>query len=142
MTGATHREPRAPAPGRGLAAAPLVTATAARPRQRLVIAAMLPGQIDITRDGQAHDRLVLGGDIDEDTYPGLVEALKHLPRDYAGLHVDLTAVTFCDLAGLRAIAQLAGTATPVTLHGVSGPLRTAMKILGWDREPGLTISKQ
>jgi anti-anti-sigma regulatory factor len=102
---------------------------------------MVPGQIDITRDGQAHDRLVLGGDIDEDTYPDLIEALKYLPRDHAGLHVDLSAVTFCDLAGLRAIVRLADTVTPVTLHGVPGPLRSAMEILGWDQEPGLMISK-
>jgi len=145
MTGATHRKPCAPVPDRGPAAAPLATTTPARPRprprQRLVIAAMVPGQIDITRDGQAHDRLILGGDIDEDTYPGLIAALKHLPRDYAGLHVDLSAVTFCDLAGLRAIVQLAGTATPVTLRGVPRALRTAMEILGWDQEPGLMISK-
>jgi len=141
MTGATYREPRVPAPHRGPAVARLAATTPARPRQRLVIAAMVPGQIDITRDGQAHDRLVLGGDIDEDTYPDLIEALKHLPRDHAGLHVDLSAVTFCDLAGLRAIIRLADTVTPVTLHGVPGPLRSAMEILGWDQEPGLMISK-
>ncbi len=86
--------------------------------------------------------LALGGDIDDETYPALVEALNHIPPDNASFHVDLSAVTFCDLAGLRAIVRLADTSTPVILHGVPRPLRTLMKILGWDQEPGLVISKR
>ena len=86
--------------------------------------------------------LALGGDIDEETYPALVEALSHIPPDNASLHVDLSAVTFCDLAGLRAIVRLADTSTLVVLLGVPRPLRTVMKILGWDQEPGLVISKR
>ena len=86
--------------------------------------------------------VALGGDIDEETYPALVEALNHSPSDNTGFHVDLSAVTFCDLAGLRAIVRLADTSTPVILHGVPRPLRTLMEILGWDQEPGLVISKR
>ncbi len=86
--------------------------------------------------------LALGGDIDEETYPALVEALSHIPPDMASFHVDLSAVTFCDLAGLRAIVGLADASTPVILHGVPRPLRAVMKILGWDQEPGLVISKR
>ncbi len=141
MTGATYREPRVPAPHRGPAAARPAATTPARPRRRLLMAVTPPGQINITQDSQAHDRLVLAGDIDEDAYPALIEALKHLPRDHAGLHVDLSAVTFCDLAGLRAIVRLAGSTTPVILHGVPRTLLTVMKILGWDQQPGLMISK-
>jgi len=140
MTSTLHRDPFAPAPERGPAAGQLATTTPARSRQRLVMAVTLPGQIHISQDGQAHDRLVLSGDIDEDTYPALIEALNHVPRDHASLHVNLSAVTFCDLAALRAIIRLADTDTPVILHGVPGPLRTVMKVLGWDQEPGLMIS--
>ena len=86
--------------------------------------------------------LALGGDIDEETYPALVAALNHIPPDNASFHVDLSAVTFCDLAGLRAIVRLADASTPVILHGLPRPLRTLMKILGWDQEPGLVISKR
>jgi anti-anti-sigma regulatory factor len=135
----------------------------------------LPGEIDITNDGRAHDTLArvrrinarnpelgiwqghgalrtammtdrpglaLGGDIDEETHPALVEALNHTPRDNDSLHVDLSAVTYCDLAGLRAIIRLADTNLPVILHGVPRTLRTVMEILGWDQEPGLVISKR
>jgi anti-anti-sigma regulatory factor len=102
----------------------------------------LPGETEVTDDGQVYDTLVLGGDIDEDTHPALIEALSRIPRDNAGLHVDLSAVTFCDLAGLRAIVRLAESTTPVILHGVPGTLLTVMKILGWDQQPGLVVSKR
>ena len=102
------------------------------------MAVTLTGTAD-AKEGQASNRLVLGGDIEEDTYPDLIEALKRLPRDHVGLHIDLSAVTFCDLAGLRAIVRLADT-MPVILHGVPKRLRTVMEILGWDQEPGLMIS--
>ena len=100
----------------------------------------LPGEVDLANDGQVHDTLTLEGDVDEETYPVLIEALGRIPRENASLHVDLSAVTFCDVAGLRAIVRLAGTTRPVTLRGVPGPLLTVMKILGWDQEPGLMIT--
>ena len=177
MTGIPDGKPLAPAPEVGPAVAPPATATPVMPQHRPRLGAVTrPGEIDITNDGQIHDRLAraqalvnvrnpelgiwhshgalriavmrdppglaLGGDIDEETYPALVEALNHIPPDNASFHVDLSAVTFCDLAGLRAIVRLADTSTPVILHGVPRPLRTLMKILGWDQEPGLVISKR
>ena len=112
------------------------------PQHRQWLMVTLPGDMEVTEDGQVHDTLVLGGDIDEEIYPALIEALSRIPRDSAGLHVDLSAVTFCDLAGLRAIVRLAESTTPVILHGVPGTLLTVMKILGWDQQPGLVISKR
>jgi len=109
-------------------------------RQRLVVT--LPGEIDATDDGQVYDTFVLSGDIDEETYPALMEALSRVPRDSAVLHVDLSAVTFCDLAGLWAIVRLAESTAPVILHGVPRALLTVMKILGWDQQPGLVVSKR
>ena len=140
MTGTPDGKPLAPAPEIGAAAAQPATAQPAMPEHAPWLVVTLPGQIDISRGGQIHDTLVLNGDIDEDTYPALIAALSHVPRGDAGLHVDLSAVTFCDLAGLRAIVGLAGCGTPVILHEVPSTLRTVMKILGWDQEPGLVIS--
>jgi anti-anti-sigma regulatory factor len=112
------------------------------PQHRQSLVVTLPGEIEVTDDGQIYDTLVLGGDIDEETYPSLIEALSRIPRDSAGLHVDVSAVTFCDLAGLRAIVRLTESTTPVILHGVPGTVLTVMKILGWDQQPGLVISKR
>jgi anti-anti-sigma regulatory factor len=141
MTGIPDVKPLAPAPDEGPAAAQPATALPAIPQLRQWLMVTLPGDTEVTDDGQVYDTLVLGGDIDEDTHPALIEALSRIPRDNAGLHVDLSAVTFCDLAGLRAIVRLAESTTPVILHGVSGTLLTVMKIVGWDQQPGLVISK-
>ena len=141
MTGTCDGKPLAPAPEIGAAAAQPATAQPSMPQHRPRLVVTLPGEIGITNYGRVHDTLALKGDIDEESYPALIEALSRLPRDNAGLHVNLSAVTFCDLAGLRAIVGLAGARTPVILHGVPSPLRTVMKILGWDEEPGLVISE-
>lgn len=84
--------------------------------------------------------LALSGDIDEETYPALVRALSKIPRGRAGIHVDLSAVEFCDLAGLRAILQLPGEGIPVVLYDVPERLLNLMAILGWDNTPGLTVT--
>jgi anti-anti-sigma regulatory factor len=142
MTGTPDVKPLAPVPDMGPAAARPVMAPRAMPQHRQRLVVRLPGEIEVTDDGEVYDTLVLSGDIDEETYPALVEALSRVPRDSAGLHVDLYSVTFCDLAGLRAIVRLAESTTPVILHGVPGTLLTVMKILGWDQQPGLVISKR
>ncbi len=142
MTGTPDGTPLAPAPNIGPAGAQPATVPPAIPQHRQRLVVTLPGEIDVTNDGQVHDTLVLSGDIDEETYPALIEALSRISRGNAGLHVDLSAVTFCDVAGLRAIVRLAESTTPVTLHGVPGTVLTVMKILGWDQQPGLVISKR
>ena len=142
MTGTPDVKPLAPAPDMGPAAAQPVTAPPAMPQHRQRLVATLPGGIDVIKDGQGYAMLVLSGDIDEETYPALLEALSRIPRDSAGLHVDLSAVTFCDVAGLRAVVRLAESTTPVILHEVPGTLLTVMNILGWDQQPGLVISKR
>jgi ABC-type transporter Mla MlaB component len=142
MTGTPDVKPLAPAPNMGPAAAQPATVRPAMPQHRQRLVVTLPGGIEVTDDGQVHDTLVLSGDIDEETYPALIEALSRIPRDTGGLHVDLSAVTFCDLAGLRAVVRLAESTTPVILHEVPGTLLTVMKILGWDQQPGLVVSKR
>jgi ABC-type transporter Mla MlaB component len=86
--------------------------------------------------------LAMGGDIDEETYCALIEALFKVTGNTAGVHIDLSAVNFCDLAGLHSIIRLSDATLPVILHGVPAPLRTVMRVLGWDDTPGLVISKR
>ena len=141
MTGIPDVKPLVPAPDMGAAAAQPAQALRAMPQHRQWLVVALAGEIEVAADGQVHDTLALGGDIDEETYPVLIEVLSRIPRDSAGLHVDLSALTFCDLAGLRAIVGLAESTTPVILHGAPRTLLTVMKILGWDQRPGLVVSK-
>jgi hypothetical protein len=51
--------------------------------------------------------LILAGEIDESSYPVLVQSLAALDPD-RDVHVDLSGVAYCDLAGLRAIVCAGG----------------------------------
>ena len=83
------------------------------------------------------------GEIDEDTYPALVAMLTELAR-LTEIHLNLAGVQYCDLAGLRAIVQMAGASgggstRRVVLHGVPPRIRNVLGIVGWDATPGLVI---
>jgi hypothetical protein len=101
--------------------------------------------------------LAIAGEIDESTYPGLVSVLDKLTDGPAEIHVSLAEVSYCDLAGLRAIVRITGAdgsgpgggaegsgnggSRRVVLHGVSGPLQTVLQIVGWDSIPGLAVDQ-
>ncbi len=117
-----------------------------------------PGQViyDRAPDGGAlritgirdQGALAVAGEIDEDNYPALVDALRKLTGGLREIHINLAGVEYCDLAGLRAIIRLAGSAgnhgragSHLVLHEVPGYLVAVLQILGWDTTPGLTIEK-
>jgi anti-anti-sigma factor len=88
--------------------------------------------------------LEITGEIDEATYPALVTSLHDLAERHHEFHLDLGGVSYCDLAGLRAIVLLAdrGGASParhVVLHHVPHHMRVALAVTGWDALPGLAV---
>jgi anti-anti-sigma factor len=92
--------------------------------------------------------LAIAGEIDESTYPGLISALDKLTDGPAEIHVSLAEVSYCDLAGLRAIVRItgaesdgAGGSMRVVLHGVPRSLQTVLQIVGWDSMPGLALDQ-
>jgi ABC-type transporter Mla MlaB component len=103
------------------------------------------GALRITRAG---DRLLVTGDIDEDTYPHLMAALGSIASQPGAVHLHLAGVEYCDVAGLRAIVLLTETSWPdaghgirrVILHGLPERLTRLLRILGWDSAPGLEIA--
>ena len=52
--------------------------------------------------------LALQGEIDESTYPALVQALQAGTSGREEIHLSLGGVSYCDLAGLRAIVAATG----------------------------------
>jgi anti-anti-sigma factor len=95
-------------------------------------------RISRTSDG----RLVLAGEIDEETYPALVRCLSEAAVGAAELHLDLSAVRYCDLAGLRALIGLTDVGRRrVVLTGMPAQLDTVLTILGWDSVPGLSVQR-
>jgi anti-anti-sigma factor len=88
--------------------------------------------------------LAIAGEIDEATYPALVTSLHDIAERHHEFHLDLSGVSYCDLAGLRAIVRLAdhGVAGPVRhvlLHNMPHHMRVALAVTGWDALPGLTV---
>jgi anti-anti-sigma factor len=89
--------------------------------------------------------LAIAGEIDEDTYPALVQSLGQL-AGRAEIHLNLAGLTYCDLAGLRAIVGLAragrgSSGTRLVLHEVPPRLRSVLGIVGWDSTAGLVIEQ-
>ena len=91
--------------------------------------------------------LIIAGEIDESSYPRLLRGLGALnARD--DVHIDLAGVSFCDLAGLRAIVCAGEPGTDgsarghLTLHAVPGRLRRILEILGWDDMPGVGFTDE
>jgi ABC-type transporter Mla MlaB component len=95
--------------------------------------------------------LTLEGEIDESTYPGLVQALQTSTKDRAEVHFSLGGVRYCDLAGLRAIVRATGVGEDggngyghgrrVVLHEVPAQLIKVLRIVGWDATPGLAVDQ-
>ena len=89
--------------------------------------------------------LAIAGEIDEATYPALVTSLHELAEGHQVLHLDLGGVSYCDLAGLRAIVRLAiddegpGYGRDVVLRNVPQHIRVVLAITGWDALPALAL---
>ena len=88
--------------------------------------------------------LAIAGEIDEATYPALVTSLHDIAEQHPEFHLDLSGVSYCDLAGLRAIVRLAddGSAGPgwrVVLHHAPHHMQVALAVTGWDALPGLAV---
>jgi len=79
----------------------------------------------------------LAGEIDESTVCGLAAKLAELAADLDEVHLDLGALAYSDLAGLRVIVQLASGRRRMVLHRLPPHLLAVLAIVGWDTAPGL-----
>jgi ABC-type transporter Mla MlaB component len=96
--------------------------------------------------------LAIAGEIDESTYEGLINALGKYARGPDEIHVSMGGVSYCDLAGLRAIVCVTGADSGargndgdtrrVVLHEVPAQLATVLRIVGWDATPGLAVDQR
>jgi anti-anti-sigma regulatory factor len=84
----------------------------------------------------------LAGEIDESTLGGLAGKLAEIAAGLDEVHLDLAALDYSDLAGLRVIVQLAMPGRRVVLHRVPAHLRAILGIVGWDSVPGLELASQ
>lgn len=106
------------------------------------------GALRIGRAG-SQSRLVIVGDIDEFTHAGLTAVLSSITSSPGEIHIDLSGVEYCDIAGLRAFVALSQASRPgshdhsrrVILQELPAHLKALLQILGWDSAPGLMIAE-
>ncbi len=85
----------------------------------------------------------LAGEIDEATVGGLASTLARIAADLDEVHLDLGALDYSDLAGLRVIVQLTAEGRRrVVLHRLPLHLRAVLGIVGWDATPGVEFPGQ
>jgi anti-anti-sigma factor len=127
--------------GSGMPGGPAVASAAAgretSPRQPVFESAML----QVTRTLEPPG-LSLVGEIDASNLDAVTDSLAGALAGTRDLHVDLSGVSFCDLAGMRAIlrtAQMLGAGQRLVLQDVPRILERAMEIIGWAEMPNLMI---
>jgi ABC-type transporter Mla MlaB component len=99
------------------------------------------GVLRITRIPGLGGGYALAGEIDESTVGGLSGKLAEIAAAVDEVHLDLAALDYSDLAGLRVIVQLAADGRRhVVLHHVPSHLRAIMGIVGWDTAPGVELA--
>lgn len=104
-------------------------ASGARPSER-------DGRLAVeTRDGPAGSRIEVRGELDLSTVPVLAEPLRSAAgSDHADLIVDFRRVTFCDLAGLNLLADVAARLRAdgrrLVVYGPCSSLQVLLDLLG------------
>ncbi|MGA5700468.1 STAS domain-containing protein [Peterkaempfera bronchialis] len=108
------------------------------------------GLLQVVRTGHT-GRLALRGDVDASNVnrlAGVLSAEARRPADPQGgpgsLHLELSDLEFMDVGGCRllvhtALALFGDGERRLVLHGLAPHLRRVMRVVGWDRTPGLDI---
>jgi|SRR5580700_7529897 hypothetical protein len=97
--------------------------------------------------------VAIAGEIDESTYDGLIGALGRFAHGPTEVHVSMGGVSYCDLAGLRAIVCVTGAGggadgrgdggtRRLVLHELPPQLASVLRIVGWDSTPGLAMDQR
>ena len=74
--------------------------------------------------------MMLIGSIDQSNLEAVEQALDDATSGGAAVTIDLAAVTFCSVAGLRMLIAAAAAST-VTLHGMQPHLQRALAAAGF-----------
>ncbi len=99
------------------------------------------GVLRVTRIPGQVPGYALAGEIDEAAFAALAGRLGEIVADLDEVHLNLAALEYSDLAGLRIIVGLAATGRRrVVLRQVPPHLRAILAIVGWDMVPGLEIA--
>jgi anti-anti-sigma factor len=86
--------------------------------------------------------LRFAGEIDISNSWAVVEAIRGGLADGAGPHLDLRAVSFCDISGIRGlliVARELGDGRRLLLHGLPAQIENVITVTGWTDMAGLHL---
>jgi anti-anti-sigma factor len=87
--------------------------------------------------------LRFSGEIDLANSHAVAECLRLTITTGADLHLDVSALIFCDISGIRAFVEAAENRVGgrLMLHGLPELLQTVMRVTGWADLPTLVICR-
>jgi len=101
---------------------------------------MTKGQFRVTPAGaEATPVVVATGEIDLANLDEFEGALARAASDSSSITVDLSEVTYCDSAAVRALFAAAATAKLALVIPATGPITTVLRISGLDRIATVTV---
>lgn len=86
--------------------------------------------------------LRFAGEIDISNSDAVTQSMRIALSDVARSHLDLSALSFIDVSGIRALVETAtdlGGGRQMLLHGLPRQLQTVMRITGWADEAALAL---
>ena len=84
------------------------------------------------------------GEIDASNAEAVVTSLASAHAKDGEVHLDLSALMFIDISGIRAFITAGENAVEdrrLLLHGLPDQLERVINVVGWDQLPGLSICK-
>ena len=90
------------------------------------------------------DGLRFAGEIDSSNSASLAHSIRDGFPDGGNPHLDMSAVSFSDISGIRVLLELAGEIGPerrLLVHGLPAQLEVVMKVTGWADLPGLELCR-
>jgi anti-anti-sigma factor len=90
----------------------------------------------------APDGLKFAGEIDASNSSSLAESIRATFPDGGDPHLDMSAVSFCDISGITVLMDLAeeiGPGRRLLVHGLPEQLEEVMRVTGWADRPGLEL---
>lgn len=86
--------------------------------------------------------LRFAGEIDMTNSEAVMHGVKIAFPDNGDHHLDLSALSFCDISGIRGLIEIAtelGDGRRLLLHGLPDQLQTVLRVTGWSDLPNLAI---
>ena len=94
---------------------------------------MTEAQFRVTADADGEPVVVASGDIDLANVNDFQAVMTDAAAGVPALTVDLTALTYCDSAAVRALFAVAAMTEVTMLVRTNGPIKTLLAISGLDR---------